>query len=101
MTLSDNQSSAFYLYLLEPEIRFLEAAVEHLFAVTSGLDSAVIGEAQVLGQVRRAYSTAEANHTVGRTLPFRSGPGGRTCTAAGHGACAIGVGEQRDDTNAG
>ncbi|OBF29048.1 glutamyl-tRNA reductase [Mycobacterium sp. ACS1612] len=49
-------------------VRYAEAAVEHLFAVASGLDSAVIGEAQVLGQVRRAYSAAEANHTVGRTL---------------------------------
>ncbi|MBI3690791.1 MAG: glutamyl-tRNA reductase, partial [Mycolicibacterium aromaticivorans] len=44
------------------------AAVEHLFAVASGLDSAVIGEQQVLGQVRRAYATAEANKTVGRIL---------------------------------
>lgn len=49
-------------------VRYAEAAVEHLFAVTSGLDSAVIGEQQVLGQVRRAYATAEGNHTVGRTL---------------------------------
>jgi glutamyl-tRNA reductase len=49
-------------------VRYAEAAVEHLFAVTSGLDSAVIGEQQVLGQVRRAYASAEANHTVGRTL---------------------------------
>lgn len=49
-------------------VRYAEAAVEHLFAVTSGLDSAVIGEQQVLGQVRRAYAAAEANHTVGRTL---------------------------------
>ena len=49
-------------------VRYAEAAVEHLFAVTSGLDSAVIGEQQVLGQVRRAYATAEANRTVGRTL---------------------------------
>jgi glutamyl-tRNA reductase len=49
-------------------VRYAEAAVEHLFAVASGLDSAVIGEQQVLGQVRRAYSSAEANHTVGRTL---------------------------------
>ncbi|AKS30591.1 glutamyl-tRNA reductase [Mycolicibacterium goodii] len=49
-------------------VRYAEAAVEHLFAVTSGLDSAVVGEQQVLGQVRRAYATAEANHTVGRTL---------------------------------
>ena len=49
-------------------VRYAEAAVEHLFAVTSGLDSAVIGEQQVLGQVRRSYAAAEANHTVGRTL---------------------------------
>ena len=49
-------------------VRYAEAAVEHLFAVTSGLDSAVIGEQQVLGQVRRAYAAAEANQTVGRTL---------------------------------
>jgi glutamyl-tRNA reductase len=49
-------------------VRYAEAAVEHLFAVTSGLDSAVIGEQQVLGQVRRAYATAESNQTVGRTL---------------------------------
>lgn len=49
-------------------VRYAEAAVEHMFAVASGLDSAVIGEQQVLGQVRRAYASAEANHTVGRTL---------------------------------
>jgi glutamyl-tRNA reductase len=49
-------------------VRYAEAAVEHLFAVASGLDSAVVGEQQVLGQVRRAYSAAETNHTVGRTL---------------------------------
>jgi glutamyl-tRNA reductase len=49
-------------------VRYAEAAVEHLFAVTSGLDSAVIGEQQVLGQVRRSYAAAEANHAVGRTL---------------------------------
>lgn len=49
-------------------VRYAEAAVEHLFAVTSGLDSVVMGEQQVLGQVRRAYAAAEANHTVGRTL---------------------------------
>ena len=49
-------------------VRYSEAAVEHLFAVASGLDSAVVGEAQVLGQVRRAYAAAEANHSVGRVL---------------------------------
>jgi glutamyl-tRNA reductase len=49
-------------------VRYSEAAVEHLFAVASGLDSAVVGEQQVLGQVRRAYATGEANQTVGRVL---------------------------------
>ena len=49
-------------------VRYAGAAVEHLFAVTSGLDSAVVGEQQVLGQVRRAYAAAEANHTVGPIL---------------------------------
>ena len=49
-------------------VRYSEAAVEHLFAVASGLDSAVVGEQQVLGQVRRAYASAEANRTVGRIL---------------------------------
>jgi glutamyl-tRNA reductase len=49
-------------------VRYSEAAVEHLFAVTGGLDSAVVGEQQVLGQVRRAYAAAEANRTVGRVL---------------------------------
>jgi glutamyl-tRNA reductase len=49
-------------------VRYSEAAVEHLFAVASGLDSAVIGEQQVLGQVRRAYAAAETNRTVGRLL---------------------------------
>ena len=49
-------------------VRYSEAAVEHLFAVASGLDSAVVGEQQVLGQVRRAYAAAESNRTVGRVL---------------------------------
>jgi glutamyl-tRNA reductase len=49
-------------------VRYSEAAVEHLFNVAGGLDSAVVGEQQVLGQVRRAYAAAEANSTVGRTL---------------------------------
>jgi len=49
-------------------VRYSDAAVEHLFTVASGLDSAVIGEQQVLGQVRRAYASAESNRSVGRVL---------------------------------
>ncbi len=45
-----------------------EQAVRHLFRVTSSLDSMVVGEPQVLGQVRRAYSQAIEAGTAGRIL---------------------------------
>ncbi|GAA1206281.1 glutamyl-tRNA reductase [Prauserella alba] len=49
-------------------VHYAGAAVEHLFNVTSGLDSMVVGETQILGQVRAAYATARDAGTVGRTL---------------------------------
>jgi len=43
------------------------AAVEHVFQVVAGLDSMALGEAQILGQVRGAYSRARAaGHAGGR-----------------------------------
>lgn len=49
-------------------VRYSEAAAEHLFAVASGLDSMVIGEQQVLSQIRGAYASADAQQAVGRTM---------------------------------
>jgi glutamyl-tRNA reductase len=43
-------------------------AVLHLFTVAAGLDSMVIGESQILGQLRRAYATARGDETAGRVL---------------------------------
>jgi glutamyl-tRNA reductase len=43
-------------------------AVLHLFTVAAGLDSMVIGESQILGQLRRAYATARGDDTAGRVL---------------------------------
>ncbi len=45
-----------------------EAAVEHLFSVVSSLDSLVIGEAQITGQVKEAFRLSHANGTAGREL---------------------------------
>jgi glutamyl-tRNA reductase len=45
-----------------------EAAVRHVFRVASSLDSMVVGEPQVLGQVRRAYSIAVTAGTAGRVI---------------------------------
>jgi len=43
-------------------------AVEHLFRVCTGLDSMLIGEAEILGQVKDAYVAATRAKSLGRTL---------------------------------
>jgi glutamyl-tRNA reductase len=44
------------------------AVVEHLFAVAAGLDSMVMGEAEILGQLRRAHALAGTAGTCGPVL---------------------------------
>jgi len=49
-------------------VHYDDAAVAHLFAVASGLDSMVIGESQILGQVRDALTGGQSEGTVGSAL---------------------------------
>ncbi len=52
-----------YLYVHEGE-----KAVDHLLRVASGLNSLVLGEPQILGQVKQAWQTATSAGTVGKIL---------------------------------
>src|SRR5688572_3063351 len=70
-------------------------AVRHLFRVASSLDSMMLGEPQILGQVRQAYTDACDAGTAGRTLhrlvhrAFHAAKRVRTETAVA--ACAVSV----------
>jgi glutamyl-tRNA reductase len=52
-----------YLY-----VHYEDRAVKHLLNVAAGLDSMVVGEGQIIGQVRTALNTARAAGTLGRVL---------------------------------
>ncbi|MEY8560080.1 glutamyl-tRNA reductase [Jeotgalicoccus halotolerans] len=47
------------------DMKVADEAVSHLFKVTAGLDSMVLGETQILGQIRDAFLTAQEEHTTG------------------------------------
>ncbi|KAA1422143.1 glutamyl-tRNA reductase [Mumia zhuanghuii] len=49
-------------------VHYDDAAVAHLFGVASGLDSMVVGESQILGQVRTALQRGQDDATVGPAL---------------------------------
>ncbi|HVC74555.1 MAG TPA: glutamyl-tRNA reductase, partial [Mycobacteriales bacterium] len=49
-------------------VHYEDAAVLHLFSVAAGLDSMVVGESQILGQLRTAYTIAAELDAVNREL---------------------------------
>ena len=60
-------------------VHYEDRAVQHLLAVASGLESMVVGEDQILGQVRNALKLASKHGTLGRALRDL----GRTALRAG------------------
>ncbi|MEV4947563.1 glutamyl-tRNA reductase [Streptomyces sp. NPDC053755] len=52
-----------YLY-----VHYEDRAVHHLFSVACGLDSMVVGEGQILGQIKDALALGQDLHTAGRLL---------------------------------
>ena len=82
---------------LEPHLYTYEhgGAVTHLYRVASSLDSLIIGESEVLGQVREAYSAATKEGTAGGVLTkmfheaLRVGKRVRTETAIGRNALSV------------
>lgn len=71
-------------------------AVEHLFNVAAGIDSMVLGEYQILGQVKYAYSIASREGFTGPILntlfqqAIKVGKRARTETEIGRGAFSVG-----------
>jgi len=72
-----------------------ELAVKHLLKVAAGLDSVVIGEPQILGQVADAYSSARRHGTTGKILSrlfqsaIHAGKRARTETSISHNPASI------------
>src|ERR1051326_2413685 len=72
------------------------AAVEHLFSVASGLDSMVLGETEIAGQVKQAYQAAHEARLTGRVTnrlfqtALQTAKEIRTETAVGRGLISVG-----------
>jgi glutamyl-tRNA reductase len=76
-------------------VHYEERAVSHLLAVAAGLDSMVVGEDQILGQVRSAVKLAAEHGTAGRVLgelgrlALRAGKRARAETAIGRAGLSL------------
>jgi glutamyl-tRNA reductase len=79
-----------FLYVHEDE-----DAVRHLLMVSAGLDSMVVGEAQILGQVKASYKSACTAHSTGKVLnrlfhhAFFTAKSIYTTTAIGNGRVSV------------
>jgi glutamyl-tRNA reductase len=77
-------------------VRTEEAAARHLFSVASGLESMVLGETEITGQIKTAYEAARAANLTGRVLncafqrAFQVVKAIRTRTQVGRGATSVG-----------
>ena len=80
-----------FLYVKEDD-----EAVKHLFEVVGGLDSMVVGETEITGQVKNAYQKAQEAKLTGRVLnrlfqtAMQVGKEIRTHTNVGRGAVSVG-----------
>lgn len=74
-----------------------EAAARHLFHVASGLDSMVLGETEIFGQIKKAYATAQSAGTTAQQMnklfqqSFRIGKLVRSSTKIQQGSTSIGA----------
>ncbi len=84
------ETSADFLYTFADR-----EAVAHLYAVTCGLDSMIVGEFEILGQVRRAYLAAAERNSIGPILyhlfneAIHVGKRAHSETAIGAGAASV------------
>ncbi len=80
-----------YFYILEKE-----GVVEHLFRLAGGLDSMIVGEGQILRQIRDAYDLAQQAGSVGKVFTrlfpaaMKAGKRTRTETGVAHGCLTHG-----------
>lgn len=74
-----------------------EAAARHLFSVAGGLDSMVLGETEIFGQVKQAYADSQSAGATSRMLnklfqqTFRAGKLIRSSTQLTRGATSVGA----------
>ena len=81
---------------MRPPSGWEEEAVEHLFRVAAGLESQVLGDIHIMGQVRRAFRDASSAGRLGPHLhrlfetALRCGEGGEAGDGAHGGRCSVG-----------